>query len=374
MDRSVDYLPSLTALRGLAALWVMLFHIDVSLFYRDLGPVLPHDWSGLITSGYLWVDFFFILSGFVITHVYSGKFAHGWNQLTAIQYIRARFLRIYPLHFFTLILLLVFSQFIVSFYPTIMDDSLRSYFDFAALPSNLLLTNAMKQHVYLSWNIVSWSIGAEWWTYFVAIGLLILVAKVRALGAALFIGLGFSLLILLRELHPGSNLDITFDYGFFRCLFEFTIGVGLYQIYRAGFARHYLSKDISIFAIFALLVIIFHWKLNDLWAIPLFALLTIASAYNRATTHRFLDTKPLQYLGKISYSVYLMHGVWFMVFWAFLPIIKQTYQIEQMPLAPRIFYLALFVTLSVASAALTYRYVEVPGRKIFLKRNASVAA
>lgn len=69
------YLPSLTALRGIAALWVVLFHMDVIVYYRDLGPLLPHEWSGLITQGYLWVDFFFILSGFIICHIYGSQFS-----------------------------------------------------------------------------------------------------------------------------------------------------------------------------------------------------------------------------------------------------------------------------------------------------------
>ena len=69
-----DYLPILNALRGIAAIWVVLFHMDVILFYREVGTLLPKEWSGLLTQGYLWVDFFFILSGFIITHVYREHF------------------------------------------------------------------------------------------------------------------------------------------------------------------------------------------------------------------------------------------------------------------------------------------------------------
>ena len=55
-----QYLSALTALRGIAALWVVVFHMDVIIFYRELGTLMPHTWSGLITKGYLWVDFFFL--------------------------------------------------------------------------------------------------------------------------------------------------------------------------------------------------------------------------------------------------------------------------------------------------------------------------
>ena len=56
------YIGSLTAMRGVAAVWVMLFHIDVSLFYRDMGALIPRNATGILSKGYLWVDFFFILS------------------------------------------------------------------------------------------------------------------------------------------------------------------------------------------------------------------------------------------------------------------------------------------------------------------------
>jgi len=369
-DRQAGYLPSLTAMRGIAAIWVMLFHIDVSLFYRNLGPLVPHEVTGLITGGYMWVDFFFILSGFVITHVYAGHFETGLGLPAVRAYLKARFLRIYPLHLFTLLLLIFFWQGLEAFQPHLMDDSMRTYFSPAALPSNFLLTNAMDQYVFLSWNIVSWSIGAEWWTYFVGMLMLVLIGRGRA--AAALVIMGFAGVCLLSLVHPEGKLDITFNYGFFRCLFEFSMGVGLYRLYRQGVWQSWLKTDGVVFIVLALIGLALHYDWSDLTLPPLFALLVISGASNRANFSRIMETALPRYLGKISYSVYLMHGVWFMVFWAYLPQLKQAFGFDALPLHYRTVYLVAFVAVSVVSAMLTYRYVEVPGRTLF-RRQAAIA-
>lgn len=366
------YLPALTTMRGLAALWVMLFHIDVSLFYRNLGPLVPHDLTGLITSGYLWVDFFFILSGFVIAHVYGGRFASGLTIASVRDYLRHRFLRIYPLHLFTLLLLILFAWRVAALAPHLVDDSVASYFAPEALPSNILLMNAMNQHVYLSWNIVSWSIGAEWWTYFAALVLLVAL-RLRRAGETMLV-IGFCCLTSLVLLHVGGNLDITFDYGFFRCLFEFTMGLGVYRLFNRGIGKGALASDRLMLMLLGLLCATFHWRWPDLLAPPLFAVLVLAAAYNEGAFSRVMQARLLQYLGRISYSIYLMHGVWFMVFWTFLPMVKAATHWQAMPSVYALLYTFVFMGLSLASAHLTYRFIEVPGRTLFGKLAARRSA
>ncbi|PCJ38662.1 MAG: hypothetical protein COA81_12505 [Alphaproteobacteria bacterium] len=363
MRDNPQYFSSLTAMRGIAALWVVFFHMDVIIFYRDLGSLIPHDQSGIITRGYLWVDFFFILSGFIITHVYGGLFAGQYNHRTIFHFIWARFSRIYPLHIFTLALLVLFSGIVPLLLPEVMDSSWYSYFDWAALPSNIMLTNAMNQHVYLSWNIVSWSIGAEWWTYVAGISLLTLLARKSVFASLLTIIIAASLLILMVYWYPGKSLDITFDYGFFRCLFEFAIGVGLYQLFQRGYAARWLKRDEIFLLIFLAIVAVFHWGLNDLWVIPLFGLMVLALGHNKSTVGRILNMPILSYLGKISYSVYLMHGVWFMVFWFLLPWVTSQSGIMALSGLNKIVYCSLFLALTIISAGFTYRYIEVKHRR-----------
>src|SRR4051812_1010229 len=92
-----------TALRGVAALLVVLFH------YRTiLGPAFNMDgYTSFLAKSYLWVDFFFILSGFILCHVYGTR--PGENQRSMLEFLQARLARIYPLHLATLTLLVSFQ-------------------------------------------------------------------------------------------------------------------------------------------------------------------------------------------------------------------------------------------------------------------------
>lgn len=363
-----QYFHALTALRGLAALWVVLFHMDVIIFYRHLGTLLPHEWSGLLTQGYLWVDFFFILSGFIICHIYGTYLSENPSTKKITKYLITRFFRIYPLHLFTLTILVVGVILTSAFAPAVIDGSWQTYFDWYALISNVFLTNAMNQHTYLSWNIVSWSIGAEWWSYIYAIGLFTYIGNNNHLRSATLTVIAMAGLICLVYLHPKANLDITFDYGFLRCLLEFTIGVSTYKLFQNGWGRNTLSKDrYFIFAILILLSIL-HWRFNNLIAIPLFSMLVLCAVYN---THHIaaLLAKPLpQYLGRISYSVYLMHGVWFLVYWFAMPQLKTSWQIETLTVTQTTLFAISFLALTITSAAYSYRFIEVPFRYSFQRK------
>jgi peptidoglycan/LPS O-acetylase OafA/YrhL len=83
---------ALDGLRGLAALAVALFH--AAIFFPALTVIAP-------ANGYLAVDFFFVLSGFVLAHAYSERFAKG---MTACAFMGRRLRRLYPLYLLSLAL------------------------------------------------------------------------------------------------------------------------------------------------------------------------------------------------------------------------------------------------------------------------------
>ena len=348
----------LTPLRGLAALWVVLFHADVILFYRQFGALLDREASGLISHGYLWVDFFFLLSGFVIAHVYGTKLAGPFSAETAWRYLAARFARIYPLHLATLLLLIPLRVMAAAWFPAMQDGSWESFLAWRAIPSNLLLTHAMNQHVYLSWNIVSWSIGAEWWSYVAA---LLLIRPIQGQGlrrAGIVALIAAALLTGLVRLTPAHNLDITFDYGFFRCLCEFTLGLALYQAYEAGWGRAALQGDAPLALLLTGIVLSLNAKAADLTLVPLFMLLILAAAYNRGRLGKLLASRPLQHLGAMSYALYMMHGVWFMIFWYALPEMQRRGLWVPATALDRWGFALLFILLSAGSAHLVHILFE----------------
>src|SRR4051794_13305380 len=101
MQPTHKYLSNLTPLRGIAALWVVVFH-----FSEIVAKFVRLDVSLILTKGYLMVDLFFVLSGFIISYVYMRKMQTG-ILANFRNFIVARFARVYPLHFFTLIILIV---------------------------------------------------------------------------------------------------------------------------------------------------------------------------------------------------------------------------------------------------------------------------
>ena len=160
---------ALDSLRGICALLVCLFHFHAN------GPIAP---LAFVRGSWLFVDFFFVLSGFVIAANYrqrliDGKFLRGFVIL--------RFGRVYPLH---LVMLLAFL--VVELLGTMLasgNGAQRPMFDdhhsVFAIYTNLTLTQAFGLHDVLTWNQPSWSIAVEFWTY------LLFALAARWAGAAL---------------------------------------------------------------------------------------------------------------------------------------------------------------------------------------------
>ncbi|WP_165799557.1 acyltransferase family protein [Sphingomonas oleivorans] len=357
----------MTALRGVAALGVVLFHIDVCLFYREMGTLLPKTASGLIANGYLWVDLFFILSGYVIHHAYGERLSPGCRWSSAADFYRARFLRIYPLHLILTALLVVAVLIAGALWPALKDGSWVIFFAWSALPSNLLLTHALNQHSYLSWNIVSWSIGAEWWCYAAALIVIPLMARFRRRSGGICIGLGAAVLAGLFFVLGRDTLDITYDFGVVRCLGGFLIGLGLYQVCRVGRPLQARAADGLTLAAVAGLVLIMHFDASDLLAIPLFAILVMSLSASGGRVHRLLAAPVPRYLGRISYSIYLVHGLVFLAFWYAAPALGWRFGTP----AEAWLFAAAFLVLTISGAAISYRFIELPAQR--LARTAPLA-
>lgn len=351
---------SLTALRGVAALGVVLFHVDVCLFYRDMGTLLPKTASGLIANGYLWVDLFFILSGFVIHHAYRERLSLGWRWSSALGFYRARFLRIYPLHLALTALLALAVGVAGTLWPTLKDGSWDTFFAWSALPSNLVLTHAMNQHSYLSWNIVSWSIGAEWWCYAAALVAVPLLARFGRWAGGLCMVAGAAVLVALYVIVGRDTLDITFDHGVVRCLGGFLIGLGLYQVCVLGGSLRGPAADGLAIAAAIGLALVMHFDATDLVAVPLFAALVLALSASSGGAHRLFATPALQYLGRISYSIYLVHGLVFLGLWYAAPALGWRFET---PAAAWLFA-AGFLALTLGGASLSYRFIEAPAQRL----------
>ncbi|MBL8531813.1 MAG: acyltransferase [Hyphomonadaceae bacterium] len=219
----------LTSLRFLAALWVLLYHFKDHLGL-DLGR-----W-GLIAEGYLGVDLFFTLSGFILAHVYltsleDGRFGYG-------GFLKNRIARVYPMHLAALgAMVVLFVGASVAGAGVGAADS----FKWSDLPAHLFMVHAWGTTAAVGWNFPSWSISAEWAAYLLFPLIAGFVLKARnsaALAAgALVLCLGaYAALDNLHHLLPWVGRDfsqMTAQIGALRILPSFLMGVALYAFGRA---------------------------------------------------------------------------------------------------------------------------------------------
>src|SRR5436305_13484132 len=157
---SQPYLTTLTPLRGIAALLVVVFHSNIFLI-----PFAPALSSHLIENGWLWVDFFFVLSGFIIAYVYGANFRGAVSGTNYKQYIGARFARVYPLHLFTLVWAALCVWYIRSKATGDIDPLINVVLNLKAVPASLLMMQGMHLYFTPPLNTPSWSLSTEWWMY-----------------------------------------------------------------------------------------------------------------------------------------------------------------------------------------------------------------
>jgi peptidoglycan/LPS O-acetylase OafA/YrhL len=258
------------------------------------------------------VDFFFVLSGFVIAYRYQEQIK---NLHDCINFQTKRFLRLYPLH---LIMLIAFlgvecSKYIAQTYFGLNSNvSPFSVNDATSFIFNLLLLQNIFQGT-LTWNGPSWSISSEFYTYILFATLTASVYKKRVMYfIALFIIISLSFYLLLISNMSSSN-------GLLRCLYSFFLGVLVYHIH-----THLALKIPSALVYLVLLLSIISICLTGgedvidinifvplLFSILIYSLLTSPEDMYFKT---ILQNKFLIRLGTISYGIYMVHIlVWWII-------------------------------------------------------------
>ncbi|WP_298537122.1 acyltransferase [uncultured Algibacter sp.] len=362
--KSVNYIYSLTPLRGLAALLVILFHYDIWLMLRGFPRLIDTKYSSIITNGYVWVDFFFILSGFVICHVYGKKLENRTRKVIK-KYLWARFTRLYPLHVFIMLLFVLQTIVLFQLFPDYATEKwkwCRSIPDFFIHLFFLQTTGIIDRPV---WNVGSWSIAAEWWTYILAIGLIPLLNKGHKHLNIVSGILAFFGFVFIAYQNPEFKLDEFYGLGTLRCIFGFTIGIVVYQVYSILVHKQSIwSKDWMFYIMLLGSLSVLHFNLYDVIVIPFFGAFILCAALNNGRPYKWLNSKPLIFLGNISYSTYLIHLFWIYLWLMWLDL----YFIPANPnltpgLSDKILWLFILLILIIGSSYLTYKHVEIPAQK-----------
>ncbi|MET3666742.1 acyltransferase [Caulobacter sp. 1776] len=292
------HIKPLTALRFFAAFWVVLFHYWPKL---DVGFT-----PAIAAKGYLGVEVFFTLSGFILCHVYlsgfgEGRFRYGdflWNRLA----------RVYPLHLATLVG--VGAMAIAGTLAGLTVDP--NILAWKALPANLLLVHAWGFAPVSGWNHASWSISAEWFAYLTFPAFAFAAWKLRERPVAAVLGA----LAFIAALYPAfealagfSLTDATIEWGALRIVPCFAFGCALHAMWRSGRFPSRLSGYGAAFLGMATLAAV-QFGAPDPVIVMLFGGLIFMLASLASAGFEFAGQKVFVYLGEISYSTYMICIPW----------------------------------------------------------------
>ncbi|MGI4733306.1 MAG: acyltransferase family protein [Janthinobacterium lividum] len=350
-------LRALTGARGIAAWLVVLYHIRLSI------AGLPAAVVGLLAKGYLAVDFFFLLSGFVIWLAWHERLRDG-GVAAVRRFWWKRIARVWPLHLLMLALAVAIAVVLAA---SGRGDGGR--FPIAELPLHLILIQDWGLTDRLAWNDPAWSISAEWAAYLLFPVLVATVDWRRWPTAAVVTAIG-GLCALLHAVFAGHDAtSLGFDiarFGLPRCLIEFAAGTALCDLYGRWRDRPGLPAIISAVVAGAGFGATATGALPETLAIPaaLAALLMLLALSSRARGNP-LAGRALHLLGEISFATYLSHFLLFLVFK--LALVDDARAVPPVLIA---LYLAIVLT---ASFALTYLW-EKPGQRWTEALPARIAA
>ncbi|HWM62248.1 MAG TPA: acyltransferase, partial [Rhizomicrobium sp.] len=255
---------ALAGARAFPPLMVVMFHFSEGHHYSGWRPL-----DFLATRGYLWVEFFFVLSGFILTHAYWARLKDLLRRPGYVAFLRARLIRLYPLHLFMLLFLLamvVGLRILAAHggYLSIFDAKYHQNVGAEGFWLSLLLIQAWNTMNTLTWNGVSWFVSVEF-ALCLAFPALLWLAEGKLWRGFALIGCGLAgLLALLFTSKHG--LDITYHNGVLRGLSDFSIGVGMAVLFRRMKPRDRMPEWLHSVLQLLLLALLAYVVMNTGWS------------------------------------------------------------------------------------------------------------
>lgn len=338
-------LRSLTSARGIAAWLVVFYHIRS-------GAAWAPDWlMAVMHKGYLAVDFFFLLSGFVIyLSAHRGLLREGASAVPA--FFARRFARIYPLYGVMLALTVAFA---ILLRATGRDDGGYPWHE---LPLHIAMMQNWGFTPELSWNHPAWSISAEFATYLIFPALVLWTPIARARRPNLLAGMILAIAALYLGMWINGQATLGHDiarFGLLRCVTEFSCGVMLCAFWLRGPDSEPRALILSLAGAAMFFSLWLSGLAEEVWAFPAgAACLILALAHASGMRFNPLHWRPLVYLGDISYATYLAH---FMLFiWFKIALVENAADIS-----PAL--KGVFLLLTLVVSMVLYHWIERPGRR-----------
>jgi peptidoglycan/LPS O-acetylase OafA/YrhL len=294
-------------------------------------------YTSFFAKGYLWVDCFFMLSGFILSYIYGDKPAIDRGE--AKRFFVARFARVYPLHAATLIGLAMFAVIL----PHISHQTTSP--DWYTFGLNLFDVHAWGALDAYDWNFPSWSISVELAAYLIyPLACLALLRSGRLTG---------TLFIMLFILALGTGREHWERLALVHGLPMFLMGMLIYRIPRMPSAVLPLQVVTTL-----VLLLTLHFGISDAIVELCFVALIYATQWDDGVTRHF-DIAPLHWLGERSYAIYMLH----------IPVRILADSFIRVHLGSIAYFMLVLIS-TLAAGSISYRFFEMPMRNLISRRRA----
>jgi peptidoglycan/LPS O-acetylase OafA/YrhL len=337
-----EYRPDIDGLRAIAVVPVVLFHLDKTL----------------IPGGFVGVDIFFVISGYLITSILYAQMRNASFRFS--DFYRRRINRIIPALLVVIISVLLFG--VLAIAPADLEKLFKGAVAATAAVSNLYFWREYGNYFNSGINeaplLHTWSLSVEEQFYFIWPVILFGLARLKGASKwAIVIG-GLVLAFVISEIGIRSAASASY-YLLPTRFFELAIGSSL-AIFAVDRSAPFNRRWSTIFGIVGFALVFGSMFLlseaspfpgiNALYPCVGTALLIAAGSYSQNFTVRMLSLKPIVGIGLISYSLYLWH--WPLIAYANYFDVKIT-----------LFHGTIIFFASILLAWLSWKYVEVPFRR-----------
>jgi peptidoglycan/LPS O-acetylase OafA/YrhL len=348
-------LRSLDLLRGIAAIIVLFWHFS-GIFHAQ--PAFEI-FRPFYTNGQAAVDVFFVISGFILQHVYADKFGSGADLQ---NFIVRRLARLYPLHLITL--LIVAALFFGFYYKTgiygyvFLNDDLRHFL------MNLFFVQYVGFQDGFSFNAPSWSLSSEFWINIIFGALILTLGRKLAVLAGLIIAVISAIVLIFIH---GQWLSLTSIDGWLepillRAAAGFFAGVVTYEIWTRTQVTQTIANLMLTISACSILVLMSLPRTSSALVFVeasiaiIAAPLMIFSAASSVFAEKIGSSYPGRWIGVTSFSVYMWH----------FPV-AAAMALAGLEVLPPSVILCLFIGLTFLMASISVVYMEFPLRDMIVR-------
>jgi peptidoglycan/LPS O-acetylase OafA/YrhL len=333
---AVKRIRTLDGFRGIFALMIILLHANNNTILTQ---------NFLVRNSDYFVDYFFVLSGFVISYNYTSKIK---DFDSFKNFIIKRIIRLYPLLLYTTLL---FFGFIVTgkILGAVNSEDSYGFLSYKLADTLTLMNSTPVFGSFLSINYPSWSISSEMISY-TLFGLALFAFKKNATALLSLFFAGCTLFIIYK----GEYLFIE-DFGFIRGLFCFILGYFV-CIVSGKIITSRFSTTSELLFVSGLLLSLKYIPRSYAVTLPfIFALGIFIFINGKGIVSHFLETRPIQFLGRISYSVYLNHALVLVIV---QKVVFDLFKLNKSGILINMIYMCSAILLTIIYSYFTNKYIE----------------